>query len=189
MARSKGFPVIIDYFEKGLKIIGPGTGVARALGTLPRLALAPAPPPAHAAILSPMDIDERIRLALRERHDISLAYLFGSCVSGTARPGSDVDVAILLFDHLPTPALLDRLTEDLGAATERRVDLVVLNAAPPLLAREVIARGRLVMCRDEDERVRFETRTTARYQDTAHLRRVQYAYLRERAEAHRAGSR
>ena len=47
----------------------------------------------------------------------------------------------------------------------------------------------LVMCRDEDERVRFETRTTARYQDTAHLRRVQYAYLRERAEAHRAGSR
>jgi NitT/TauT family transport system substrate-binding protein len=29
MARAKGFPVIIDYFEKGLKIIGPGTGVAR----------------------------------------------------------------------------------------------------------------------------------------------------------------
>ena len=30
MARSKGFPVIIDFYEKGLKIIGPGTGVARA---------------------------------------------------------------------------------------------------------------------------------------------------------------
>jgi ABC-type nitrate/sulfonate/bicarbonate transport system substrate-binding protein len=30
MARGKGFPIIIDYFEKGLKIIGPGTGVARA---------------------------------------------------------------------------------------------------------------------------------------------------------------
>ncbi len=29
MARSKGFPVILDFFEKGLKIIGPGTGVAR----------------------------------------------------------------------------------------------------------------------------------------------------------------
>ena len=87
------------------------------------------------------------------------------------------------------PASLDRLTEDLGAAAERRVDLVALKLAPPLLAREVIARGRLVMCRDEDERVRFETRTTARYTDTAHLRRVPYAYLRERAEAHRAGSR
>lgn len=29
MARSKGYPVIIDFYEKGLKIIGPGTGVAR----------------------------------------------------------------------------------------------------------------------------------------------------------------
>ena len=30
MARSKGYPLIIDYFEQGLKIVGPGTGVARA---------------------------------------------------------------------------------------------------------------------------------------------------------------
>ena len=30
MAKSKGFPVIVDYYERGLKIIGPGTGVARA---------------------------------------------------------------------------------------------------------------------------------------------------------------
>src|SRR5262249_4289208 len=29
MARSKGFPVIIDYYEQGFRIIGPGTGVAR----------------------------------------------------------------------------------------------------------------------------------------------------------------
>lgn len=29
MARNKGFPVIVDYYERGLKIIGPGTGVAR----------------------------------------------------------------------------------------------------------------------------------------------------------------
>ena len=30
MARGKGYPVLIDFYEKGLKIIGPGTGVARA---------------------------------------------------------------------------------------------------------------------------------------------------------------
>jgi predicted nucleotidyltransferase len=78
-------------------------------------------------MLSPRDIDERIRLALGDQRDIRLAYLFGSCASGTAGPGSHVDVAIL-FDPLPAPALLDRLTEDLGAAAGRRVDLV-LNAA------------------------------------------------------------
>ncbi len=30
LARSKGFPVIIDYYERGLRIIGPGAGVARS---------------------------------------------------------------------------------------------------------------------------------------------------------------
>ena len=30
MAKSRGYPVIIDYYERGLKIIGPGTGVARS---------------------------------------------------------------------------------------------------------------------------------------------------------------
>ena len=30
MAKSKGYPVIIDYYDRGLKIIGPGTGVARS---------------------------------------------------------------------------------------------------------------------------------------------------------------
>jgi len=30
MAKSKGYPVIIDYYERGFKIIGPGTGVARS---------------------------------------------------------------------------------------------------------------------------------------------------------------
>ena len=130
-----------------------------------------------------MDIAERIRLALVERQDVCLAYLFGSIAAGTARGGSDVDVAIL-FDEVPAPSVLDVLSERLGAAAQRPVDLIVLNFAPPLLAREVIARGRLLLCRDDSARVRFETRTTARYQDTAHLRRLQYAYLREQAEAH-----
>jgi NitT/TauT family transport system substrate-binding protein len=30
MAKSKGYPVIIDYYSRGFKVIGPGTGVARA---------------------------------------------------------------------------------------------------------------------------------------------------------------
>jgi ABC-type nitrate/sulfonate/bicarbonate transport system substrate-binding protein len=30
VARSKGFPVIINYFEQGFRVIGPGTGLARS---------------------------------------------------------------------------------------------------------------------------------------------------------------
>jgi predicted nucleotidyltransferase len=146
----------------------------------------PATPPGYTDF--DMDIAERICRALVERGDVRLVYLFGSTAAGTARRSSDADIAIL-FDEVPAPGVLDLLTERLEAAADRPVDLVVLNDASPLLAREVIARGRLLLCRDDQDRVRFETRTTARYQDTAHLRGVQYAYLRERAEAHRAGPR
>ena len=74
----------------------------------------------------------------------------------------------------------------ISTAAGRRVDLVVLNEAPPLLTHEVIRAGLVIVCRDDDERVDFETRATARYLDTAYLRRVQHHYLRERAEARRA---
>ena len=29
MARSKGFPIIVDFYERGFRIVGPGTGLAR----------------------------------------------------------------------------------------------------------------------------------------------------------------
>jgi ABC-type nitrate/sulfonate/bicarbonate transport system substrate-binding protein len=30
MARGKGFPIIVDYYERGFRIVGPGTGLARS---------------------------------------------------------------------------------------------------------------------------------------------------------------
>jgi hypothetical protein len=89
---------------------------------------------------------------------------------------------------VPAPRELDRLATDLEVAAGRRVDLVVLNQAPPLLTHEAIREGRLIVCRDEDERVRFQTRATARYLDTHYLRQVQHRYLRERVDALRARS-
>ena len=80
------------------------------------------------------------------------------------------------------------LLVELEPAAGRSVDLVVLGTAPPLLAHEIISHGTLLVCRDQDERVRFEVRTLMRYLDTAHLRKVQYAYLRERAESRHARS-
>ena len=100
------------------------------------------------AILSFMDIAGRIRQALVDRTDVRLAYLFGSTAAGMARRGSDADIAIL-FDELPASAVLDLLSERLEEVAERPVDLVVLNAAPPLLAREVVARGCLLVCRND----------------------------------------
>jgi len=130
---------------------------------------------------------DAIRTILIGRADVVLAYAFGSVARGEERASSDIDIAVV-FDHPPDARDLDRLATALEAAAHRRVDLVLLDTAAPLLAHEVIATGRLVLCRDEGRRVRFEAGVAARYLDSAYLRRVQHAYLRERAEAHRATS-
>lgn len=137
------------------------------------------------AILGDVERIEAIRRVVESRADVRLAYVFGSAARDQARASSDVDIAVLL-EPLPAPADLDRLATDLETVAGRRVDLVVLNTAPPLLAHEVIKTGQRLTCRSEAERVRFETHAAARYLDTAHLRRVQHRYLRERAEAFRA---
>ena len=134
-----------------------------------------------------MDGLDSIRRALEAHNDVRLAYVFGSLARGAVRPKSDADVAVLFSGSPPTESL-DRLVTDLEVAAGRGVDLVVLNDAPPLLAHEVVATGTCLVCRDEDERARFEARTVFRYVDTAHLRRMQQAYLRERTEARRAQS-
>jgi predicted nucleotidyltransferase len=126
--------------------------------------------------------------ALSGRPGVRLAYLFGSATAGHLRAGSDVDVAIR-FAARPSLDELAELGTDLERIAGRRVDLIDVDAAPPLLQREIVLEGRLLWAVSDDERVAFETRALARYMDTAHLRRVQRQYLHQWAEGYRARSR
>jgi predicted nucleotidyltransferase len=130
---------------------------------------------------------DALAAALSSRAEVRLAYIFGSTVTGRRHATSDTDVAVL-FAGAPGARTLDRLTEDLEAAVGRRIDLVDLSTAPPLLAHEIVKTGRCIVCRDATERGEFEARTVLRFLDTAHLRRIQDGYLRERAEARRGRS-
>lgn len=123
-----------------------------------------------------------IRGVLDRRADVRLAYVFGSVARGRARPRSDVDVAVLCAGA-SAPRVLDQLTEELEDAAGRRVDLIDLATAPPLLAHQVVSTGTCIVCRHPSERAAFETRTVLRYLDTAHLRKIQHGYLAKRAQA------
>jgi predicted nucleotidyltransferase len=124
---------------------------------------------------------EEIRGLLDGREDVRLAYVFGSVARGRARPRSDVDVAIL-FVRESKPSVMDELTEELEDAAGRRVDLIDLATASPLLAHQVVSTGTCIVCRLPRERSAFETRTVLRYLDTAHLRRLQHRYLAKRVQ-------
>jgi predicted nucleotidyltransferase len=70
---------------------------------------------------------------LQGRADIRLALLFGSRARGTARPESDVDVAV----EAPGVDLLDLSTE-LSAARNKEVQVVDLQAAGHTLLKALL---------------------------------------------------
>jgi predicted nucleotidyltransferase len=84
------------------------------------------------------------------------AYLFGSHAAGRAHRESDVDLGVLLDRraHSTPEARFDervRLTAwAVGALHRNAVDVVVLNDAPPGLARHIVTTGRRVYCRDPE---------------------------------------
>ena len=105
---------------------------------------------------------------------VDLAYLFGSMVTGA---GQDVDIALLMADDAPAYPLREQVVAWLGT---KRVDVVDLRLASPVLKFEVISNGRLLHTRTDDTQINFELATLREYQDTNYLRQTQEHLLRER---------
>lgn len=118
--------------------------------------------------------------ALGKEEAILLAYVFGSAARGDAGDASDVDVAVFATSALGLTQIAI-LSETLGRAISfrRRVDVVDLRAASPLLAAEVVRDGIRLIERDTEVRFDVEMAAIHRYEDTKPLRRAQQELLRE----------
>jgi uncharacterized protein len=100
---------------------------------------------------------------------IITVYLFGSASRGDAGPLSDYDLAFQVQSKLPTQmrfklklTLMDRFTR---ALKTDRVDVVLLDEAPPLLAHRILKDGKVLYCRNPLQRIRYEFRRINEYLD------------------------
>ena len=114
-------------------------------------------------------LSAKLRAVLEPREEVLEAYLFGSAAGGSAQAHSDVDVAVYLREPRP-PASAFGHAADLTAALMRalgtsRVDVVILNDAPPLLYRRVLRDGVRVLARDLRATTTREGRALSRYCD------------------------
>lgn len=109
---------------------------------------------------------EPLRAVLEDDRRIACALIFGSSARGSAYAQSDVDVAILVTGGRRLDAMeLGALTSRLEAAVGRRVDLVVLEEAPPGLAYRVFRDGRAIVSRDPQTLARRRARAILEYLD------------------------
>ncbi len=112
------------------------------------------------------------------------AFLFGSQASGRARADSDVDVAILIDGAASGDARTRlRRTSEAPAAyvAADRLDVVILNDAPPALAFQVLKGGKVAFERNRTALHRFRVRTYARHSDFESTERFFRAVTRRRA--------
>ena len=119
------------------------------------------------------DLETSLALALAPDDSVVTAWLFGSQARGTARPGSDVDVA-LLFTGEPErwPAKRWELEARLSTLLRRAVEVVPIERAPADLVRRVLRDGHLLLDRDPVRRVAFEVRKRNEYFDMTPIWRL-----------------
>ncbi|OGQ49889.1 MAG: hypothetical protein A3I09_03315 [Deltaproteobacteria bacterium RIFCSPLOWO2_02_FULL_47_10] len=132
-------------------------------------------------MLTPDQRTKQLKAYLVNQRYVQVAYLFGSAAKGMMGPLSDVDVAVIFNSdpihwHEQKMKLMEGLTWIFGVP---KVDVVVLNSADPVLSHRVLLEGQPIFIRDDVIRVRTEKKILDSYLDTAHLRSVQRAAIKE----------
>lgn len=127
--------------------------------------------------MAAMDALERLRRVLDGTPGLRLAVLFGSAARRTLKPDSDIDIGVLLEPGIEgSPALgvaLDR-------AAGRSVDLVWLDAAPPLLRFEIARDGLVLAARNPHDWPEFRARAMIDWWDWAPTARMMHAVMSAR---------
>lgn len=174
VARSKASPLTETVAPRRNQDITSAQSEETAIGT-----------PADSRDLSEL---RRVLPRILEHQPVSLAYLYGSVITGRTTPFSDVDVALQVDENLsPLERLKLMLRIQLDLADQADIsnaDVRIINDAPLVLRGRVVSDGLLVYSRDDQERVEFETTTRLRYFDYLPIhKRLQDAFfadLRER---------
>lgn len=117
-----------------------------------------------------MDIALKDKLVdfFQAQENLIFAYIFGSQVSGKTGKLSDIDVAV----YLTAPGNINlfdtrlKLAGDLSDFLKTdKVDMVILNDAPPLLVYRILQTGKVIFSRDEAKRLDYEVKAGLNYLD------------------------
>jgi predicted nucleotidyltransferase len=129
-------------------------------------------------MVSPIDA---IRSVLNATAGIRLAVLFGSAARHGAERAHDLDVGVCLTES--AACSVATLAVALERAAGRRVDLAVLDAAPPLLRFEVARDGMVLVEGADHAWADFRARAMIDWWDWAPTARLMHRVMAERVRA------
>lgn len=115
------------------------------------------------------DFLKRINKVLSAFKEIEVGFVFGSFIE--ADSFEDIDVALLISEVIHDPYEQMKFAMKVGRKLEKaiqfryEVDVKILNSSPNYFQYEVIKDGKLVFCRDEVKRIRYEDGVLSNYLD------------------------
>ena len=119
---------------------------------------------------SNLKLVKSLKTFFKERHEILLAFLFGSSARNRMRSSSDVDIGIIFKTARHFDAIND-LTGELSSILKREVDLVVLNHASPVLKMQILKNGILIYSSNKKYFHQFFADTVNQYDDLKRIRK------------------
>lgn len=126
-----------------------------------------------------MDVRMIVQLLNHHIPHVIAIYQFGSQVHGTARPASDLDVAVLARDPIPAEQRF-HIAQDLTVQLHRDLDLLDLRTASTVMRMQVLATGQCLETRDDQAKAEFEMYAYADYARLNEERRELVKGIKER---------
>jgi len=124
------------------------------------------------------------------KHNVVLAYLFGSRARGFGRPDSDYDIAVMMNKAEVTVMDEIELALDIADALKvpaDRVDVVALNIADTMLKARVLREGAVIYAENEDFRKVWERKMCLEVLDSTDLYAIYIARVFGRLNFHSWG--
>lgn len=129
-------------------------------------------------------MEEKITEIL-QGYDIDFAYIFGSYVGKNFREESDIDIAVygnITFENYCN------LIDDLERVTQREIDLINLKKVDINFAFEIIATGKKIYIKDEEELERYIMYISSMYLTLEEDRKIVIDKIIERGSVYGEGS-
>ena len=112
-------------------------------------------------------VRERVKDYFKDREDVAAVYLFGSTAIGSETASSDIDLAILLKCGVNPykPDIQLKIMSDLELLLKKRVDVVLLNSADPILEHQIRNHGKVLIDKNPKVRITYELEARKKYFD------------------------
>lgn len=134
---------------------------------------------------------DNIKNILISYENIVFVYIFGSYSTNIANFNSDIDLGVYTktsFDLLT----LGHIIYEIEKVIDKKVDLIELNdlfKKNPLLAYEIVTKGKTLFCKKHNDLINFKRMTYQNYFDTIELRKEINSKFYQRINTKRFGDR